>query len=86
MDYSAYADTLAQLQAVENNGRGISCVRSIVIYLRRGEWENAIAIRRLEGDKTRCYPKVEAALTKILGCRLHAAIHCSSWLCNEIRR
>lgn len=67
---SLLADRLDSLQAVENEGRGITCVRSIVLYLRRGDWESAQAIRRNEGDKTRVYPRVEAELFAIFGDRL----------------
>ena len=77
-EMSLTAARLDQLQSVENDGRGISCVRAIVHYLRRGELSSAIAIRRIEGDKTRSYPKVEKALTEIFGCRMHAVKDCEN--------
>lgn len=75
------ADLLEQLQAKENDGRGITCVRSIVSYLRQGDWESAKAIRRNEGDKTRSYPEVEKALGEIFGCRLHGMYACKDEWC-----
>lgn len=74
-------DTLDALQACENDGRGISCVRAIVSYLRSGNVESAKVVRTLEGDKTRSYAFVEAALTKMLGCRLHSKHGCDYCLC-----
>lgn len=76
-----HANHLDQLQKVENDGRGIACVRSIIHYLRLGDWSSALNVRRTEGDKTRAYPKVERELTQIFGCLLHAKYNCGDWLC-----
>lgn len=78
-----FADILSVLESVENDGRGIQCVKAIITYLRRGDWESAINVRRIDGDKTRMYPKVEAALLDIFGCRLHKNKNCKEWLCEK---
>jgi len=80
-NYEEIADTLDELQAAENGERGISCVRSIVTYLRRGDFERAQNVRQIDGDKTRSYPKVEGYLTRVFGCRLHGNHNCIEWLC-----
>ena len=58
------ADELERLQADKNQGRGVSCVRTIIMYLRRGGIESAISIRRTEGDKTRSYKDIERYLSE----------------------
>lgn len=77
---------LLRLQKEENDGRGISCVRSIAHHLDHGDFESAINVRLLEGDKTRSYPKVEKELTRIFGCRLHSIKDCNNWLCKEVSK
>lgn len=78
------ADELDVLQAGKNDGRGISCIRTIIMYLRQGDIKSAICVRRNEGDKTRSYPDVEKYLNEVFGCRTHAEIGCQGWLCKEI--
>ena len=77
------ADELDALQAAENDGRGIDCVREIIEYLRRDQYDLAKNVRHIEGDKTRAYPKVEARLYEIFGCRLHGVNGCGKWLCKR---
>ncbi len=69
-------DDLDRIQSQENQGRGIQCVRTIILRLRQGEFEWAASIRRSEGDKTRMYPEVEKKLFDIFGCRLHFQHDC----------
>ncbi len=78
-------DRLDELQAKENDGRGISCVRTILTYLRRGENQLAAAVRSTEGDKTRVYPEVEEQLYQMFGCRTHRSHDCGSEICAFIR-
>ena len=80
------ADMLEQWQSYENDGRGISCVRDIVTFLRLGREKEARAIRQWDGDKTRSYPKMEFFLTEIFGCRLHANKDCEHELCSAIHK
>jgi hypothetical protein len=72
---------LDALQAKQNNGRGISCVKSIVLFLKLGQIATAIQIRSWDGDKITSYPEVEQKLTKMFGCRLHAIHNCENFLC-----
>lgn len=74
-------EKLAALEAVENNGRGIQCVKSIIFSLQRGERDEARAVREWDGDKTRSYPLVEAQLTKMFGCRSHGVENCQNPMC-----
>ena len=78
------ADELDALQAPKNDGRGISCVRTIVMYLRMGNITSAMAVRKIEGDKTRSYPDVEKYLDEVFGCRTHGVLGCDGWLCKGI--
>ena len=73
-----HANHLDKLQGVENGGRGIQCVRTIIHYLRLGIWESALYVRRDEGGKTRVYPKVERELIEIFGCLRHAKHNCDN--------
>jgi hypothetical protein len=62
---AALADELDLLQSRENDGRGVSCVRSIVSYLRRDELSAARAVVNNEGDKIASYPAIEAVLMRV---------------------
>jgi hypothetical protein len=75
-------ELLAALERATNPGNpgGVSCVRSILHYLNRGDEESAAMVRMVEGDKTRVYPEIEAQLYKMFGCRLHGHQECS---CHE---
>lgn len=53
------ADLLDELQAKENDGRGVSCVRQVVLYLRRGDIGSATRGARHDHDKIRSYPEIE---------------------------
>lgn len=75
------ADMLDELQSKENNGRGISCVRTMIMYLRNGQFDSALAVRRIDGDKTRSYPVIEEKLTEVFGCRMHARYDCKEFFC-----
>lgn len=50
------ARDLEELQAKENDGRGVSCVRTLCVYLRRGDLRPAQALCHNEWDKIRNYP------------------------------
>lgn len=54
------ADKLEALQATKNDGRGVSCVRDIILYLRRNDIEGAKAVYDCDGDKI-CgsYPDID---------------------------
>ncbi len=50
-DYTVMADELDKLQEVENNGRGISFLKSVVSLLRQGDFESARRQATLDQDK-----------------------------------
>lgn len=60
--YKDLADQLDNLQKNENEGRGISCVRTIILYLNRGEIDTAKAVCKNEGDKISNYEEIKQFL------------------------
>jgi hypothetical protein len=46
------------LQSTKNNGLGVDCVQTIVVYLRLGNTDKAKAVCYNEGDKIRSYPDI----------------------------
>lgn len=58
------ADELDALQAKAYEGRGISCVRSVVAYLRRGDFSKARAVVNNESDKIRSHEDIVAVLER----------------------
>ena len=52
------ADRLDELQSVKNDGRGVSCVRSIIFELHRNNTVSASVITSTELDKISCYPDI----------------------------
>lgn len=77
------ADELDALQAKQNEGRGVSCVRTMVFYLRQDNVVSALAVRQIEGDKTRSYPDIEQFLNDNFGCRLHGEVDCQKEWCRK---
>ena len=78
------ANELDTLQAEQNTGRGVSCIRGIVHCLRRGDINTAKRVYQSEGDKIREYPKIQEWLEKRFGCRIHLKKNCNNWLCKKI--
>jgi hypothetical protein len=74
-------DKLDELQSKENDGRGISCVKTILFFLRHNKIDEARACRQNEGDKINSYPLVELQINKMFGCRTHLRKMCNHWLC-----
>jgi hypothetical protein len=54
----ALNEQLYALQCPKNEGRGVSCVRSIVSEISRGDTEGAKTITSIEWDKIRSYPDI----------------------------
>ena len=77
------ATLLDELQQKENNGRGITHIRTIITFLRRGDFDLAVNTYQIEGDKTRAYPTLVKALRDIFGCRMHLNKMCVNELCKE---
>jgi len=71
-----FAIKLYNMQAKENDGRGISCVRNIVTYLHLKRIDAAKQIFSIDGDKIRQYPEIYQYIEQNLGCRLHGTIDC----------
>jgi hypothetical protein len=72
---------LLKLQETKNDGRGVSCVKTIAAYLLLGKFEPAKTIRQLDGDKTRQYEDIEDELLRFFGCRIHGKHGCMNYLC-----
>lgn len=58
--------TLRALESKQNDGRGVSCVRSVITYLERGDLESAQAVANTDHDKIRNYPEIANFLRKAL--------------------
>ena len=65
IDAKALAVELFDIQALHNNGRGISCVRGVCSELERGQIASAKAIVNTDSDKMRSYPDVVAVLMRV---------------------
>ena len=52
------AKDLDDLQSKENDGRGVTCVQSIVAYLKIGKLEEAKRVCEWDHDKLRSYPSL----------------------------
>ena len=59
------ANELDQIQAKKNTGRGVSCVQTLVAWLRSGDLNSARAVTWNEGDKIRNHQDVVAVLKRI---------------------
>ena len=57
-DMATKCDLLFVLQEPFNNGRGISCVRSLCHYLKNRDMVSFKAVMHTEWDKIRNYPEV----------------------------
>jgi len=53
------ANRLEELQSTKNEGRGVSCVQTLIVYLRRGDIDSAKAVYLNKGDKIRNYPDIK---------------------------
>ena len=56
---------LDKLQAQENDGRGVSCIRSIISYLRRGQYNDGLTCCFTDSDKIRNYPEIYTFMEEI---------------------
>jgi hypothetical protein len=67
MDLKKIAQELNLLQSQENDGRGVSCIRTIVSCLEQEDLDHAIAAYNVDGDKVANYPKCEKFICESLG-------------------
>lgn len=58
IDCKEIAQQLESLQAKKNEGRGVSCVRTIISYLKNNDLDNAKAVCYNESDKLSSYPDI----------------------------
>lgn len=63
-DAEKLAEELDTLQAKENQGMGVSCVRSVAFHLRRGDFTGARAVANNESDKMRRFKDIVAVLER----------------------
>lgn len=59
-DLNYLAEQLDELQNQENNGRGVSCVKSALAYLRAGDLASAKQVCFHDADKISGYPKIKS--------------------------
>lgn len=78
-------ERLKDLQSKENEGRGVSCVTSIILYLEIGDIKTAKYIYMQEGDKIISYPKIQNWMYKNFGCRNCFKIDCQDRICKSLR-
>ncbi len=64
--FQELADKLDTLQQEKNNGRGVSCLRTLVSYLRAGDTRSAKAVCWNEADKIVNYPDIREVIQKEL--------------------
>ncbi|MBY0359847.1 MAG: hypothetical protein K2W82_17725 [Candidatus Obscuribacterales bacterium] len=64
-DADKLADELFCLQEPQNEGRGISCVRTLCEFMRRGKLSEARAVATNESDKISSYPAIVEALKRV---------------------
>jgi hypothetical protein len=55
------------LQAEQNDGRGVACVRSLLTYARRADFQQAVRTFFSEQDKIRQYPDLETLIAEVFG-------------------
>lgn len=61
------AKILSDMEGKENNGRGIVCVKAIVLYMEMGDKNSAKLVFQNERDKIRSYPNIEKWLISYFG-------------------
>jgi hypothetical protein len=83
---SEHIQELNELQKQCNDGRGISCVKSIIICMERGDIVSAKFVYSIDGDKIRQYPYVNEWLMKHFGCRIHHIVNCTNTLCITMKK
>lgn len=66
MDIHEIADQLVLMQEKKNNGRGVSCVRTVAQYLVLNMVTEAKAVCQNEWDKIRNYPDIAEFLNRHL--------------------
>ena len=63
--FSQRVENLDDLQSIENNGRGIDCVRALLFEIRKGKFDIASAIAKNEWVKISAHTKVAMAVKEL---------------------
>ena len=79
-------EKLRDMTGKENDGKGISCVDTIITYLDCNDVRNAKAVYRNESDKINTYPEIQEWFYNVFGCSLHFQKVCPIDLCKKLRR
>ena len=77
---------LVDLSSKENDGRGVSCVDSVISCLNKGKIELAKRVYKNECDKIRSYPYIQEWFYNFFGCPTHFTIDCQDELCRVNRK
>jgi len=59
-------DELRKKEPSKNNGMGVNCIRSIILYLDKGDADSAYVVCSTENDKIRNYPDLQHLLYRIV--------------------
>jgi hypothetical protein len=62
-----WIDKLDNIQKIKNNGRGVSCVKTFIDYLRMDMIKEALAVYNNESDKIRSYPDINKMIKEKFG-------------------
>jgi hypothetical protein len=62
IDRERLANLLDKLQSPKNQGRGVSCVQTLITYLRTGNYDWAKNVASNENDKIRSYGDIKLVL------------------------
>lgn len=81
-----FIQKLTEANNQSNDGRGLSCIRSILFHLNQGDIDSAKTVYQTEGDKINSFPELQKILEDELGCRLHFMRDCQDWLCSSLRK
>ena len=57
---------LKELEKQKNDGRGVCCVRTVIFYLEKGHYDQALACCRNENDKIRNYADIQELLYQMI--------------------
>jgi len=76
---------LDNMQKKYNGGNGICCVKTIILYLKKGKIEQAKQAYTYDNDKLSTYYDVKQWFFDNFGCSVHHVINCNNDLCKRMR-
>ena len=77
---------LEKMESKANNGAGITCVKNIIFFIKKGELDKAKSKFSWDGDKVTQYPEINLYLINNLGCRTHGIVNCENELCIYMKK